>query len=193
MDLWAGLDDHELVTLARNGDPEAYGALVRRYQAHVFNTAYRLIGEQQEALDVAQEALVRGYNALDSFDVARPFGSWIGRIATNLALNWLQRRRVKTISLASATGEQCGEEHVLDLPDYDAEPERVYLARERQARLRGAILALPPRYRVVIELRHFQELSYEAIAETLDIPLSDVRSHLFRARQLLRRWLEDGA
>ena len=189
---WAGLTDRQLVAIALRGDPEAYGELVRRHQSAVYNVAYRLVGDRQEALDLAQEAFVRAYHALASFDQRRPFGPWINRIAANVALSWLQRRRVPTVPLtghpapAAGTAEAAGRTP----PDYSAEPERVYLAVERQARVRAAILALPPHYRAVIELRHFQDLSYEEIAATLAIPLSDVKSHLFRARRLLRQSLE---
>jgi RNA polymerase sigma-70 factor (ECF subfamily) len=186
-DAWAHLADGRLATLVGDGHPDAYGELVRRHQTAVYNVAYRLVGEREEALDLAQEAFVRAYHLLAAFDPARPFGPWINRIVTNLALNGLARRRIPTISLdtedsALAAGA---------LPDYSAEPERLYLRGEHQARLRQAILALPPIYRAVIELRHFQECSYEEIAATLAIPLSDVKSHLFRARRRLRQWLEE--
>jgi RNA polymerase sigma-70 factor (ECF subfamily) len=191
MDSWAGLADHQLVARALSGRPDAYGELVRRYQGSVYNIAYRLVGERQEALDLAQEAFVRAYGRLDSFDQSRPFGPWIGRIATNAALNWLQRRRVATVSLAQGPPAAGDDQAERDLPDYSAEPEQVYLAGERQALIRGAILALPPHYRAIVELRHFQDRSYEEIAQALGIPLSDVKSHLFRARRLLRKWLEE--
>lgn len=190
METWAGLADAQLVTLTLGGHTNAYGELVRRYQSAVYNVVYRLIGDQQEALDLAQEAFVRAYTALASFDRARPFGPWIGRIATNVALNWAQRRRVPTVSLRYGNDDDA--EEVL-LPDSTSDPERVYLAGERQARLRQAILALPPHYRAVIELRHFQDRSYEEIAIALAIPLSDVKSFLFRARRLLRQSLEESA
>ncbi len=101
---------------------------------------------------------MRAYSALGSFDTARPFGPWINRIAVNTALNWLQRRRVPTVPLAhrSASAPEANTEW--QLADDSAEPERVYLAAEQQTQLRLAILALPPHYRAVIELRHFQEL-----------------------------------
>lgn len=189
MDSWAELDDGRLVALARGGRLEAYGELVRRHQAGVFSVAHRLAGEQQEALDLAQEAFVRAYQAIETFDVSRPFGPWVRRIAANLALNWLQRRRVLTLPLEP---EEDSDTHAAATPaDLSFEPERVYLADERQTLLREAILALPPHYRAVIELRHFQELSYDAIAASLGIPLSSVKSHLFRARQLLRKQLEE--
>jgi RNA polymerase sigma-70 factor, ECF subfamily len=189
VDPWDSLADRQLVTLVLNGRPDAYGELVRRHQTAVYNIAYRLAGERQEALDLAQEAFVRAFSALESFDLERPFGPWIGRIATNLTLNWLQRRRVHTVPLTTEARDDQTEAR--RVPDYSAEPERVYLAGEQQAQLRQAILSLPPHYRAVIELRHFQDRSYEEIAEMLRLPLSDVKSHLFRARRLLRTWLEE--
>jgi RNA polymerase sigma-70 factor (ECF subfamily) len=190
MESWAALADRQLVTLALSGRADAYGELVRRHQSAVYNAAYRLVGDRQEALDLAQDAFVRAQGALDSFDPARPFGPWICRIAVNTALNWLQRRRVPTVPLAGGAVGQADEGRELSLADDTSEPERVYLAAERQALLRGAILALPPNYRAVVELRHFQDLSYDEIAAALNIPLSDVKSHLFRARRMLRERLE---
>jgi RNA polymerase sigma-70 factor (ECF subfamily) len=197
MEPWAALADRELVALTLRGRPDAYGELVRRHQSAVYNVVCRLIGDRQDALDLAQDTFVRAYRALGSFDTARPFSPWIGRIAVNTALNWLQRRRVPTVPLARRsnlpTTNTAGEaEEYCELPvaDDTSEPERIYLVAEQQALLRGAILELPPHFRAVIELRHFQDLSYEEIAVTLGIALSDVKSHLFRARRMLRVRLE---
>jgi len=185
---WAALADGQLVAQSLSGRPDAYGELVRRHQAAVYNIAYRLVGERQDALDAAQETFVRAYNALHTFDQQRPFGPWISRIATNVSLAGAARRRLPTLPLTRLLlGDDEGE---LPLPDPAEGPEGAYLAAERQAQLRRAILALPPHYRAVIELRHFQERSYEEMAATLDLPLSDVKSHLFRARRLLRQRLE---
>lgn len=183
MDAWDSLDDQGLVAYARDGFPDAYGVLVVRYQGRVFAAVYRLVGERQEALDVTQEAFVRGFAALGSFDVGRAFGPWIVRIAVNVALNGLARRRVPTVSFGGVLGET----GVVWQPcDVSMEPEQVLLAREQRALVHAAILGLPAHYRAVIELRHFQELSYDEIAEALGLSVSDVRSHLFRARRLLR-------
>ncbi|MBK9941390.1 MAG: sigma-70 family RNA polymerase sigma factor [Kouleothrix sp.] len=187
------LAEGPLADLALRGAPDAYGELVRRYQGMVYNIAYRLIGDHHEALDVAQEAFVRAFGALASYDQARAFGPWIGRITTNLALNWLQRRRVATLPLGDAPGDGAAATQDRALHDYSAEPERLYLAGEQHELVRRAILALPPHYRAVIELRHFQDCSYDEIALALALPLSDVKSHLFRARRLLRDWLEEHA
>jgi RNA polymerase sigma-70 factor (ECF subfamily) len=185
---WAALTDCQLVAQAIGGRPDAYGELVRRYQTVVYNIAYRLVGERQDALDAAQETFVRAYSALHTFDQERPFGPWIGRVATNVALASAGRRRLPTVPLTRLLlGDDEGE---LPVPDPAVDPEGAYLATERQAQLRRAILALPPHYRAVIELRHFQDRSYEEIADALGLPLSDVKSHLFRARRLLRQRLE---
>ena len=190
MESWAALADHQLIIQVLNGHTDAYGELVRRYQAAVYGAAYRLVGNQQDALDLAQEAFVRAYSALGSFDTARPLGPWLNRIAVNTALNWLQRRRVPTVPLAHPSVSAPNARVEWQLADDSAEPERAYLAAEQQKQLRLAILALPPHYRAALELRHFQELSYEEIAEALGISLSDVKSHLFRARRMLRERLE---
>lgn len=183
---WGALSDRQLVAQTLGGRPDAFGELVRRHQTAVYNIAYRLVGERQEALDVAQDAFVRAYHALHSFDQERPFGPWIGRVATNVALAGLARRRLPIIPLGRvADGGDEGRDAAA-LPDPARGPEDDYLAAERGAELRRAVLALPPHYRAVIELRHFQECSYEEIAATLGLPLSDVKSHLFRARKLLR-------
>ena len=169
----AASTDRELIVRARRGDRNAFGELITCYQTAVFNVCYRLLHERGEAEDLAQETFMRAYDRLHIFDLDREFGPWIRRIAANLCLNYLESRKVTV---------QLDEERDTD----DAQrPERQVEVRERSAQIRDALLSLPPHYRVVIELRHYQELSYDEIASELKIPLSDVKSHLFRARKLL--------
>lgn len=177
------LEDGVLVRRVRQGDLEAYGELVRRYQGSVFGVCYRLMGERQEAEDLAQDAFLRGYQRLDSFDLAYPFGPWIRRVAANLCLNRLQRRHPVTVELDEESGWQGA--------STGPSPESATVRREQAEEVRAAILALPPVYRAVIELRHYQDATYDEIARTLDLPLSDVKSHLFRARRMLSRRLID--
>jgi RNA polymerase sigma-70 factor (ECF subfamily) len=169
--------DQALVHETRGGDIEAYGVVVRRYQTSVFNVCYRMLGERREAEDLTQETFVRAYQRLNTYDPARPFGPWIRRIAANMCLNHLKRNRRIWLPL--------DDEH--DLPDAGPGVDLATAVEEKvdRSRIRDAIQALPPHYRAVIELRHFQGLSYEETARALSLPLSDVRSHLYRARQLL--------
>jgi RNA polymerase sigma-70 factor (ECF subfamily) len=172
-------DERKLVRLAQGGDADAFGQLVTLYQGAVFNVTFRLTGNRQEAEDVAQQAFVKAYRALNRFDRERPLGPWLYRIATNTALNWIKRRRPE----ATLVEEEL-------LPDPAPGPEAQLIAAEKSARLRAAIAALPPHYRAAIELRHFQGLSYREMSKALDAPLSDVKSWLFRARRRLQRVLE---
>src|SRR5512136_956791 len=99
-------EDGVLIRQVRQGHLEAYGELVRRYQGSVFGVCYRMLGERQEAEDLAQDAFLRGYERLDSFDLAYPFGPWIRRVAANLCLNRLQRQQPVLVELDDEAGLQ---------------------------------------------------------------------------------------
>lgn len=177
------LSDRDLIVRARRGETAAFGELVRRTQTAVFNVCYRLLGERREAEDLAQEAFLRAFERLATFDMERPFLPWMRRVAANHCLNHLAARPPAPLALDEAR----------DQADAGPTPAALAEQHEQTARLRQALCALPPHYRAVIELRHFQELSYADIAATLQRPVSDVKSDLFRARQLLAKKLTDAA
>jgi RNA polymerase sigma-70 factor, ECF subfamily len=170
--------DRDLILRARRGDRDAFGELVTRYQTGVFNVCYRMTNERREAEDLAQETFLRVYSRLDMFDLEREFGPWVRRAAANLCLNHLESQKV--------TAEIDDDRDA----DESSGPEAVVEVRERSEKIRAALASLPPNYRTVVELRHYQELSYDEIATELNIPLSDVKSHLFRARKLLAEKLK---
>ncbi len=172
--------DRSLVLRTKRGDLEAYGDLVRRYQGLVFNVCYRMLGDPHDAEDLTQETFMRVHSHLDSYDCDRPFIPWARRVAVNLCLNYINRNR--------RSGLPLDDEFEL-LVSNECSPERAQENHERNTSLRQAIGMLPAHYRAVIELRHFQELSYMEISKALNIPLSDVKSHLFRARKSLAQRL----
>ncbi|TET99261.1 MAG: sigma-70 family RNA polymerase sigma factor [Anaerolineales bacterium] len=172
--------DRSLVLRTKRGELEAYGDLVRRYQGSVFNVCYRMLGDPHDAEDLTQETFIRVHSRLDSFDCDRPFIPWVRRIAVNLCLNYINRNRRYVLPLNDEFEPSVSRER---------SPERAQEDHERNASLRQAICLLPAHYRAVIELRHFQELSYLEISKVLNIPLSDVKSHLFRARKSLAQRL----
>ncbi len=174
--------DRALVARVRQGEVNAYGELVRRYQVSVFNTCYRMLTERRAAEDMAQETFLRGYSRLSQFDSQRPFGPWIRKIAVNLCLNQLQRIQPSTRPLL---------EELDAAPQSRTHPEIAIERKEKTERIRDAVANLPPHYRAVIELRHFQGLTYQQMSETLQLPLNTVRSHLFRARRVLAAILRD--
>jgi len=171
------LTDCELARRAQQGDAEAYGELVRRYQSNVYNVCYRLTGERREAEDMAQETFLRAFLHFAQYDPARPFGAWIRRVATNLCINHYQMLKTASLPLDEELERPAAGRQIT--------PESLHLQAETSEKVRAAIQSLPPIYRVVIELRHFQDLSYTEIAELLNLPLSDVKSYLFRARRSL--------
>jgi len=169
--------DRDLILQAqRGGDAnaaEAFGELVTRYQTGVFNICYRILHERSEAEDLAQESFIRGYDRIQTFDIEREFGPWIRRVAANLCLNHLKSQKVTT---------ELDDERDADSAQL---PETVQEVKERSEQIRQALASLPANYRLVVELRHYQDMSYDEIAEQLNMPLSDVKSHLFRARKIL--------
>jgi len=181
-----GTEERALVARTLAGDDDAFAALVRIHQATVYNIAYRMVGQRETAQDLAQEAFLRAFKALDTFDLKRPFGPWLYRIATNLSINWVKRARLPTVSLDAPYPADGDDAEPLAVPDTSAEPAARFAQAEMQKQLRQIILSLPPDYRVVIELRHFQEMSYEEMAEALKAPIGTVKTRLFRARRLLR-------
>ncbi len=180
------LSDEDLIVRVIRGDDEAFALLVRRYQGMVFNVAYRLTGNRGDAEDLAQEALVRAYRAMTTFDPSRPLAPWLKRITTNACLNWLEMQKTRPQTTASDLGVTGEDEDALDrFADPGSTPEQQIARAEQEQTIRTALAHLPARYRVVVELRHYQDLSYEEIAEALNTSLSTVKSDLFRARKKL--------
>ena len=175
------MDERDLAQRAAQGDRDAFGGLVKCHQAGVYNVALRMLGECREAEDAAQETFLRAYRAIRTLDPQRPPGPWLKKIAVNVCLNLLERR--ETLHL----------DEEATFPGPDPGPESQTITREQNRQIRAALLSLPPRFRAVIELRHFQELSYVEMAETLKQPLSNIKSDLFRARKLLAEKLRQAS
>jgi RNA polymerase sigma-70 factor (ECF subfamily) len=179
----AEIEDRELVLRARRGETAAFGELVRRYQTTVFNVCYRLLGNRPDAEDLTQEALIRAHQRLHLFDADRALGPWLRKVAANLCLNQLESTPPTSLSL--------GDEEDRLVEQTQQQPEQLVLSHERNAQIRQALSRLPPAYRLAIELRHFQELSYEEMAVVLQLPLSSIKTNLFRARKQLAALLKN--
>ncbi|MBN1305596.1 MAG: sigma-70 family RNA polymerase sigma factor [Anaerolineales bacterium] len=171
----------ELVNQILLKDQQAYTEFIHRYQAVVFNVAWRMLGIREDAEDAAQDTFLRAFRFIKNFDRTRPIVPWLKQIAVNVCFDRLKR----------IPEEQPLEEDTLPYPDPAPGPETQASQRLRRERIHLEILKLPPRYRAVIELRHFQELRYHEIARVLNRPLSDIKSDLFRARKLLAAALQE--
>jgi RNA polymerase sigma-70 factor (ECF subfamily) len=173
--------ERDLVRRAKQGDHDAFGEIVFCHQQTVFNVAYRLLDNIHDAEDATQEAFIRAYQFFEAFDSERPLVPWLKRIAVNVCLNYLEGQ--KSVSPL--------DDELAPAPDPNPGPEALTVNHNRDERIRIELHRLPARYRLVIELRHFQDLSYEEIANELRRPLSDIKSDLFRARKLLAERLKD--
>jgi RNA polymerase sigma-70 factor (ECF subfamily) len=181
------LTDERLVELSLDGDEDAFGILVRRYQRRLTAFLGQLVGDLELARELSQEAFVRAWSALERFDPRYRFSTWLFRIAHNLGIDQLRRRRLQTVSLYRTDSE--GDEVEVVVPDANKDPlghlENHALASE----LRQVIDGLRPEYRELILLRHFAGLSYQEIAEFKGMPLGTVKNKLFRAHSVLRKAL----
>jgi RNA polymerase sigma-70 factor (ECF subfamily) len=185
----ADREDRELVRRALEGSEPAFEALVVKLQSAVLNLAYRVVRDWDEAQDVAQEAFVRAHGALDRYDRNYPFKVWLFRIATNLAIDHLRKRRAGTVSI-DAPRQPGGDEGGWDIADAGAaDPGEDVEAVERRAILERALAKLPPLMRAAIVLRHVEDLSYEEIAATLQLPLGTVKIRIHRGREALAKIL----
>jgi len=176
------LDDEGLVRRAQQGDQAAFAGLVARYQRYVYNLAYRLLRDAQQAEDLAQEAFLRAWRGLGNFRGQARFTTWLYRIVTNLCYTHLKELR-RELVVADDDLE------TLTMPSAQ-EPPAAVEAAEQRAFLHRQIAALPTKYRLVITLFYLQELSYQEIAQVLDLPLGTVKTHLFRARERLQQQLQ---
>lgn len=174
-----------LIQRAQKGDSDAFAALVTEHQRYVYNLALRLLKNEEEALDLAQETFVRAWTALPNFRGQSQFRTWLYRIVTNLCYNRLPNLRRSLTEL--------GDDVIADLPETDLEfdnPAHGLESRELRTYLHQAIDRLDENYRLLISLRYQNELSYEEIATMLNLPLGTVKTGLFRAKEQLRRALE---
>jgi RNA polymerase sigma-70 factor (ECF subfamily) len=180
-------EDRELVLRCLNEDEEAYRRLLEKYRRPVYGIVRRMIPDDEDARDLAQEAFIRAFKNLRQFDLERRFSSWLFRIANNLCIDHYRRRRLKTVPMVrSYDGET---EETWELPDPSPGPGEEFSDRERARRLAATVQSLPPGYRVVIVMRHQQGLAYDEIAEALDMPLGTVKARIHRAHRLLKEKL----
>ncbi|HJQ14927.1 MAG TPA: sigma-70 family RNA polymerase sigma factor [Anaerolineales bacterium] len=177
--------EQHLIQRAQKGDSEAFAALVTEHQRYVYNLALRILQNEEEALDLAQETFVRAWTALPNFRRQSQFRTWLYRIVTNLCYNRLPHLRRSLTEL--------GDDVIAELPETDltfGDPSHGVEARELRSYLHRAIDQLDENYRLLLFLRYQSELPYDEIATMLNLPLGTVKTGLFRAKEQLRRALE---
>ena len=183
----AGTSDEQIVERALSGDADAFGEIVRRWERRIYALAYGILGREDEARDATQETFIAAFRNLGNFRGEAKVSSWLHRIAVNQCITRRRRARTRAENSLEAETEAGGEKFAAP---FEHSPARRAEGRERSEAVRRAVAALPPELREVIVLKEFEELTFQEIADALDLPLSTVKSRLYTALRQLRLRLE---
>jgi len=178
--------DDELILKAQKGDLRSFDPLVRRYQRKVYYLARRMVKTHDAADDIAQETFINAYSAIKSFKLGHSFYTWLYRICMNLSINYLKRQK-----LVIPESHFEGETSPLEREAHGADPSNHLASKELEGKIERAIDSLPPKFKAVLVLRLYEDLSYEEIAKTLKISMGTVMSRLFRARERMQEMLRE--
>lgn len=182
-------DESKLIAEALNGNEQAYAEIMERYRNQLYHLMYKMVHNREESEDLVQEAFIKAFNALASFNEEFAFSTWLYKIAVNNCIDYLRKKRLQTFSYDKPVMAKDGELQ-REYPDLEASPDKEILSTEKTNIINIAIEELPDKYRTAIILRHREELAYEEIAERLGLPLGTVKARIFRAREMLKRKLK---
>lgn len=182
-------EDFAIIRRAMSGEQQAYDQLMNRYQPQIFSLMYRMVHVRTEAEDLVQEAFMKAFSSLRNFNFEYAFSTWLYKIATNNCIDHLRKKKLNMLSIDAPVSYKDSEYHI-ELPDLTYYPDKDMIRREHNLIIQKAIDELPEKYKRVILLRHSEELSYEEIAQLLRIPIGTVKARLFRARELLNKFLK---
>lgn len=182
--------DLSLVKAALSGDQQAYQQLVDKYRNPLYFHILKLVRNRDVVDDLVQETFLKAFDCLQSYNKDYAFSTWLYRIATNHSIDYLRKKKLSTLSIDEPVKGKEGEMK-MELTDEDSYTDREIIRKQRRAMIRDAIESLPEKYRIVIRMRHMEEMSYEEIAEELNLPLGTIKAHIFRAREFLNKALKD--
>jgi RNA polymerase sigma factor (sigma-70 family) len=177
-------NDYNLVLKARDGSQKAYADLMHRYKDSIYFMVLKMVNNKEDAMDLTVETFAKAFEKLDKYQPDFAFSTWLFRVATNNCIDFIRKKKLVTFSIHGMMDDE-GEEKQLQIKADVLNPEEASIKRQQTEELKMLIDGLPARYRNLITLRYFDELSYEEIAQQLDLPLGTVKAQLFRARDLL--------
>jgi RNA polymerase sigma factor (sigma-70 family) len=183
-------EDILLVARARAGDERAFRTLLEKYERAVFSICLRMVRNRDEATDLSQESFIKVFGSLDRYNPAFAFSSWLFKITSNLCIDYLRKRRITTFAMDEPVETERGE-FTRQYVAPDPTPDETLSRNEKMQKLDAGIAALPEHYRIMLILRHQEDLSYEEIADSLSIPLGTVKARIHRAREMLKTILDD--
>jgi len=177
------LQDYRLVQKAKKGDQQAYAELMGRYRDSIYYMLLKMVSNTSDAEDLMIEAFGKAFKNIDQYTPSFAFSTWLFKIATNNCIDHIRKRRTSTISIDQTSDDQ--ETQSITIQSDTLDPEEHMINDQKIKLLRDVVSKLKPRYKTLVELRYFNEYSYEEISEELALPLGTVKAQLYRARELL--------
>ena len=182
--------DLELVEAARLGKQSAYAELMDRYRDSIYFMMLKMVRNSDDADDLTIEAFGKAFSRLDQYSPSFAFSTWLYKIASNNSIDFIRKKRIQVTSMDSGYTNDDGDRIQIDAKSTTMNPEETIIYGQNVVHMRMLVSKLKPRYRVLVEKRYFDELSYEEIAEELQLPLGTVKAQLFRARDFLANMME---
>ena len=186
--------DYSLIRSAlENGDQKAYAELMGRYRDSVYFMLLKMVNNKDDADDLTIEAFGKAFKRLSQYTPTYAFSTWLFKIASNNCIDFIRRKKMVMFSIDKKFENNEGAEMSMDIKADGLNPEEHMVKKQKVKHMREIVEKLKPRYRVLVELRYFDELSYEEIAEKLELPIGTVKAQLFRAREFLATILKNSA
>ena len=183
-------EDYELVQRAISGNQRAYATLMNRYRSSIFHMMLKMVNNREDADDLTLEAFGKAFNKLPSYAPRYAFSTWLFKIAINNCIDYIRKKRLHLLSIDDPIEPNSDHDYSSNIRSGALDPEECFIRKQRLDLMRQMLGKLSLKYRLMIELRFFEELSYDEIARELDIPLGTVKAQLFRAKEILFNLLQ---
>ena len=181
-------EDSRFIHAALDGDQSAFSQLMEKYHDSIYHLIYRIIRDKSQVEDLTQETFAKAFASLKSFNEEYAFSTWLYKIATNSSIDYIRKRKLETFSIDKPISVE-ESDYTFELPDTTYQPDKTVIQRQRSKLIEEAINQLPEKYKRVIILRHHEDRDYAEIAKILKLPIGTVKAHIFRARELLNKYL----
>lgn len=187
-----GQRDFDIIERAKKGDQMAYTQLLDLYRESIYFLVLKMVNSSENAEDLTIEVFGKAFSNLKQYQPNYAFSTWLYRIATNNCIDFIRKQRISTTSIDSSFDDGEGDKMFIQIEEKGLNPEEKAMKKQKIKYLREVVKKLKPHYRRLIELRYFKELSYEEIADEMEMPLGTVKAQLFRAREFLAKLLSSG-
>ncbi|GIV41499.1 MAG: ECF RNA polymerase sigma factor SigW [Vicingaceae bacterium] len=177
--------DFQLVQKALDGDQKAYAALLKIYKEQIYFMMLKMVKNPDDAEDLTIEAFGKAFQRLNQYTPTYAFSTWLFKIAVNNCIDFIRKQKMQTFSIDQTYEDDEGQNTQFELKSHESDPEEKLIIKQKNKQMREFVDQLKPRYRNLILLRYFEELSYEEISQRLNLPMGTVKAQLFRAKELL--------